>query len=150
MIPFRNQPSEHRRNTFEPTLDVPMPYSFTSYDKRFTLAPAAPSLVLNEYDARSNHRHMGWQYSDYKLIEENGYDTIDQENGLYITRDQRSDVNLNKEAQTHDDYMRGVLTNAQVFNLMRDVENSLTIGNRTISYNPYTYPSKIKKWGVYL
>jgi hypothetical protein len=140
--------SAQRRNTFEPTLTPPMPFSFTSYDKPFTQTPTAPSLVTNEYGKRDMHRHVGWQYQDYKLIDENAYDTIDTENGLFITRDQRSDVNLNKGAQEYDDFMRGVLTNTQTFKLLRDVENSLSMGNRTISYDPFDYPSKIKKWGL--
>jgi hypothetical protein len=142
-----NYPSAQRQNTFESTLSLPRPHKFTSYDKRFTQTPTAPSLVTNEYGPRENHRHIGWQYTDYKLIDENAHDTIDTENGLYITRDERSDVNLNKEAQVHKDFMRGVLTNVQTFDLLRQVENSLSIGNRTISYDPYQYPEKIKKWG---
>ena len=140
-------PSAHRRNTFESTLSLPLTYSFTSYDKPFTQTPTAPALVTNEYGPRENHRHIGWQYEDYKLFEENAHDTVDPYHGLLIVRDQRTDVNLNKEAQVHDEFMRGVLTNVQTFKLLRDVENSLSIGHKTISYDPYSYPPKIQKWG---
>lgn len=140
-------PSAQRRNTFESTLSIPMPYAFTSYDKPFTQTPTAPSLVTNEYGPRENHRHVGWQYTDNKLIEENAHDTVDPELPLYIAQDQRSDVNLNKQAQEHPDFMRGVLTNVQTFKLMRDVENSLSIGHKTISYDPYSYPPKKLVYG---
>lgn len=136
-----------RVNTFEPNLQPPRTRFLESYP-RFTGTPNFPSLVLNEADLSSMTKNVRQQYNYMQIDEMAKTHAVDPMHGLLVTRDQRDDANTVLGNEFDETFGENAMTKTQVFDQLRRMENSLTIKNKTRSFDPYTYPSKKRIFGM--